>query len=119
MNFTFLQILLLIIIFFALTRVFLRFREKNISVKSAFFWIIVWSLSAIGILLPATTSSLAHLVGVGRGVDVVTYISLFLLFYLTFRIYVMLEEIRRDITSIIRQIAIQNPRKGKSKKKRV
>jgi|SRR5579884_1640028 len=113
-----LQILLLVIIFFALTRVLLRSREKNISIKSALFWIIIWTLAAVGIILPQTTSVIAHIVGVGRGADVVTYVSLLLLFYLVFRIYVMMEEIRHDITSIIRQIALQNPKKGKVRKKR-
>lgn len=112
-----LQVILLLIIFFVLSRVLLRSREKNISVKSALFWIIIWFLAAVVILLPTTTSAVAHLVGVGRGADVVTYVSLLLLFYLIFRIYVMMEEIKHDITSVIRQIALQNPKKGKVRKK--
>lgn len=113
MSISSLQVLLLVIIFFALTRVLLRSREKNISIRSALFWVTIWTLAAVGTILPQTTSVIAHLVGVGRGADVVTYISLLLLFYLVFRIYVMMEEIRHDLTSIIRQIALQNPKKRK------
>jgi len=98
----------------------LRLREKILSTQVAFFWIIVWIAALVGILLPATTSKLAQFFGVGRGVDVIVYISLTLLFYLVFRIYVMIEDLRHEITEIVRHIALQktikSPRKNRSKK---
>ncbi|OGE03729.1 hypothetical protein A3B51_00630 [Candidatus Curtissbacteria bacterium RIFCSPLOWO2_01_FULL_41_18] len=117
---TSIQIVLLIFILFALSRVMLRLREKILSTQVAFFWIIVWIAALVGILLPATTSKLAQFFGVGRGVDVIVYISLTLLFYLVFRIYVMIEDLRHEITEIVRHIALQktikSPRKNRSKK---
>lgn len=113
-----LQIVLLIIIFFALSRVLLRVRGKNISMKMGLFWTLLWVLAAVGVLLPATTSVVARAVGVGRGADIVIYVSLLLLFYLTFRIYVMIEDLRRDITSVVRQLAIKNPIKRKKRRRR-
>jgi len=41
-------------------------------------------------------------------VDVIVYLSLALLFYLVFRIYVMIEDIRREITFLIRQLALNS-----------
>jgi len=49
--------------------------------------------------------------GVGRGVDIIVYISLALLFYLVFRIYVMIEDLRHQITYIIREIALSGSSK--------
>lgn len=114
------QIILVIFIFFASSRVFLRLREKLISPQAAIFWILIWVAAFIGVILPTTTSRIAEFFGIGRGVDIIVYISLALLFYLVFRIYVMIEDVRHEITYLIREIAIQNSpakRRVKSKKK--
>lgn len=113
---TSIQIALLIFILFAISRVLLRSREKIISSRSALFWSAIWLVAMIGILAPATTTKLASFVGVGRGVDVIVYVSLTLLFYLVFRIYVMIEDLRREITYVVRQIALKSSSKRIRKK---
>ena len=105
---TTIQILLLIFILFAASRVLLRVKEKVISTQAGFFWLLVWLAAVIGVVLPGTTTRLASYFGVGRGVDVIVYLSLALLFYLVFRIYVMIEYIRREITFLIRQLALNS-----------
>lgn len=113
---TTIQIFLLAIVLFAFSRVLFRHRDKIISTKAALFWSIIWLAAVIGILLPKTTTSIAQIFGVGRGVDVIVYVSLTLLFYLVFRIYVMIEDIRRDITQVIREFGLKNS-SSKSKKR--
>ena len=108
---TIIQIVLLAFTLFAISRVYLRAKEKVLSTKAAIFWFAVWLVALIGILLPVTTTKIASFFGVGRGVDVIVYISLTLLFYLVFRIFVMIEDIRHDITTLVRQIALQNSSK--------
>lgn len=105
---TTIQIFLLIFVLFFLSRVFLRSKEKVISSKTALFWISVWVIALIGILLPATTTKIAAFFGVGRGVDIIVYVALSVLFYLVFRLYVMIEDVRRDITTIVREIALSS-----------
>ena len=119
---TSIQIVLLIFILFFLSRVFLRFREKVISTKNALFWTIIWISALIGVILPGTTTKIASFFSVGRGVDAIIYIALSVLFYLVFRIYVMIEDLRRDITTIVRNVALKNlegkiPKIPKSQKK--
>jgi|SRR3989344_3933645 len=104
---TSIQILLLAFILFALSRVILRSREKILSNQASLFWIFIWLAALVGILLPATTTRIAELFGVGRGVDVIVYISLALLFYLVFRIYVMIEDIRHEVSFLIRHLALR------------
>lgn len=113
---TTIQIVLVLFSLFALTRVYLRYKEGVISTKTAFFWILIWFAALIGILLPKTTTKIASIFGVGRGVDVIVYISLVLLFYLVFRIYVMIQDIRHEITSVIRKIALRETSKPSSRK---
>ena len=109
--FTTIQIILLAIIIFAISRVYLRFREGVLSRQATFFWLFIWIAGLVGVSLPQTTTRIAELFGVGRGVDIIVYISLALLFYLVFRIYVMIEDLRSEITFLVRQIALQNSSK--------
>ena len=112
---TTIQIFLLIFILFAISRVFLRVKEKIISSQAGFFWFLIWLAAFVGVILPKTTTKLASYFGVGRGVDVIVYISLALLFYLVFRIYVMIEDLRHEITYLIRQLALQNSPRSPAK----
>lgn len=105
---TTIQIILLVFITFFLSRVYLRSKEKVIPVKTAFFWTLIWVFALVGIILPATTSKIASFFGVGRGVDVILYLGMSVLFYLVFRIYVMIEDLRRELTKIVRNVGIQN-----------
>lgn len=114
---TTIQIFLLFFVLFALSRVILRIREKVLPAKTGFFWILIWLAALAGILLPATTTKIASLFGVGRGVDVIVYLSLALLFYLVFRIYVMIEDLRHEITYLVRQIVLQNSKRSSQAKK--
>jgi len=119
---TTIQIFLVAFVVFAISRVVLRLKEKMLSTQAAFFWLLIWFAALIGILMPKTTTKIASFFGVGRGVDVIVYISLTLLFYLVFRIYVMIEDLRHEITYLIRELALQNSlnslktRRKKSKK---
>jgi len=113
---TSIQIILLVFILFFLSRVYLRSKEKTIPIKTALFWVIVWILAIIGVIHPAVTSKIAEFFGVGRGVDVIIYIAISLLFYLVFRIYVMIEDLRRELTTIVRNTALHKSENAKSPK---
>ena len=116
--FTAIQILLLAFVIFAISRVYLRLRENVISTRVAIFWFLIWIAALVGISLPATTTRTAGFLGVGRGVDIIVYISLALLFYLVFRIYVMIEDLRHQITYMIREIALSGSSKIRKNRKR-
>ena len=116
--FTAIQILLLAFVIFAISRVYLRLKENVISARVAFFWFLIWLAALVGVSLPATTTRIAEFFGVGRGVDIIVYISLALLFYLIFRIYVMIEDLRHQITYLVREIALSGaPKIRKNRKK--
>lgn len=112
------QIFLLALVLFAISRVYLRAKEKILSPKTALFWFLIWTAAAFGILLPTTTTNLAAIVGVGRGVDVIVYVSLALLFYLVFRLFVLVEDLRHEITYLIREIALQIPSKRTKRRRK-
>ncbi len=104
---TIVQFILLIFLGFALSRVILRFRNSQVSPLEFIFWAIVFLFAIIGVLLPDQITRVAKLVGIGRGVDLITYSSIALLFYLIFRIYILMEDIRHEITILIRKMALE------------
>ena len=105
------QIFLLVFLLFALSRVVLRFRDRHIKKEEFGFWSILFVSAIAVVAFPNETTSFAKLVGIGRGVDLIVYASIVTLFYLVFRIYVFMEDIRHEITELVRKIALENKKK--------
>jgi len=101
------QIFIIIFVLFALSRALLRFKKNEIAIKEFLFWLVFWVAVSVAVLLPQTTTLLANLVGVGRGADLVIYISIVAVFYIIFRIFVKIEKIEQDITKIVREIGLK------------
>ena len=108
------QIVLIIFIIFAGGRVIRRWRAQEITRNEFLFWLAFWLLAALLIAWPETLNRLADLLGVGRGADVVVYFSLALIFYLVFRLVVKIEKLEREITSLVRRLAIDSALSDKS-----
>lgn len=108
------RLLLTLFLLFAVSRVVLRRREGTIGLGSFLFWSGLWLLASIGIIRPDFTTYIAKSLGIGRGADVVIYSSMVVLFYLLFRTHIMLENLRHEITQIVREMALRDNLKGKS-----
>lgn len=108
---TTIQIIVLVFVVFAASRVILRAKDKKISVTELFFWLAVWAVLAGVVFFPELTAPAAIFLGVGRGIDVIIYVSIGLLFYLIFRLYVKIEELQQDITAVVRKNAIEKRKK--------
>lgn len=107
MPFTLTQVVLLVFLFFAISRVFLRFKGGILSTVGFFFWSGLFGIAIIAVLAPGLTSKIAQAVGIGRGVDAVVYSSIVLLFYLIFRLHVFIEDIKHDITTLVKKLALK------------
>jgi len=105
------QIIIVLFVIFAYSRVILRFKDKSVSGKEFIFWSIVWISIIVVALMPGITSFFSNLFGIGRPIDFVIYLSIIVLFYLVFRIYVKLESQDQDITKIVRNVAIKRRKK--------
>jgi hypothetical protein len=106
------QIFILAFVAFALWRTVGRFRSGELRLSSLLLWSVFWMALAVVTLLPQSTSWLASFVGVGRGVDVVIYLAIIILFYLMFRIFLRLEKIEHDITLIVREMGLREDVEG-------
>lgn len=110
-----LQITLIVFLLFAVSRVLLQLRQRNLTLGSFLFWGSIFIAAIVGVVNPSVTTQVAQVLGIGRGADVVIYFSIVMLFYLIFRLTVTIEEMRYEITHIIRTIALNNVKKKKKK----
>lgn len=111
------QIVLTGFLLFALSRVLLQLRQGKLTVGEFLFWAGLFILALAGVLDPELTSYIAKVLGIGRGADVVLYTSIALIFYLIFRLSIGLEEIRREITELVRKIALERDKRAPVKKR--
>lgn len=109
------QILLVLLVVLIISRLGARFRNKQIGLFNFFLWLLFW-IASIGIILyPEASSSVARVLGVGRGADVVVYISLIVIFYFIFYVTVRLHIIEQQITKMVRKISLDEHKKNHTK----
>lgn len=101
------QIVLVAFAVFALSRVVLRFRKGGLPVIHLVTWFLFWAAVIVAVLWPTTTSAVAAWVRVGRGTDLVMYLSVMAIFYLVFRMFGKIEELERQITRVVRAAALK------------
>jgi small membrane protein len=102
------QILIITFALWAIVKTITQFKKGALTIAWLFFWIFFWLAAGIVAVLPQTTDIIASLVGVGRGADLVIYASLLALFYLVFRVYVKIEKTEREITRLVRKLALDD-----------
>ncbi len=99
--------LALLFIVFAISRVILRYNDELMSFKELLFWGTFWIMAFVVIASPSISDKAARIIGIQRGVDAIIYISIIAIFYLVFRLYIKVSEVEREITRLVRAIAIK------------
>ena len=102
------QIILIAAIILIILRLIYKLKIKEISPKQFFSWLFLWLLAILVIWQPKLTVILANQVGIGRGVDLVIYVSIIVVFYLRFRLLLRIEQLEKNITKIVKDDALKN-----------
>ena len=105
-----LNIFQIFFIFFALlvvSFVIKRRSEGLLSLRALIFWVLFWLLTIVVVLWPGSAEFAAEYSGIGRGADLVVYISLALMFYILLRLHIKLEMMNRDLTKIVRKDSLE------------
>ena len=98
---------------FAMSRVVLRFRRRSIGLVESVAWFAFWlAVAAVG-FHPDITYRIAAVLGVGRGVDAVSYLTLIALCYFAFRQQVVVRGLEQQLTELVRKLALERPERGK------
>jgi hypothetical protein len=83
--------------------VFLRRNKMPFHIVTVFGLL---AAGAIAVISPATTDDVAKVVGVGRGADLVTYISIVAILFVLVHYYTKFVELQRNLTQLAREMAI-------------
>ncbi|MEK6822802.1 MAG: DUF2304 family protein [Nanoarchaeota archaeon] len=113
MVFVTLQVIAVMFAIFAWSRVIFRFKDHKMNISALFLWSAVWVGVIVAVLMPETSRTLSLVLGISRPVDVLVYGSIVMLFYMVFRLYILVEGIGHDTPRLVRAIAVLNPRKAK------
>lgn len=99
-------IITLVVAIVALLRVWARFKKSAITFSEGLFWSLLWLTVAFLGVFPEVVHPLALKLDVDTGTDLVFFGAILLLFWLSFRILVRIERIERNITKLVREIAL-------------
>jgi len=103
------QILALIIILFFFSRLIWQKKKNQINSNEFVFWSMFWITAATAIIFIKEIDRLVAFLGFSReGIDILFYIAVIILFYLIFKIRIRQAKIEKEITKIVREIAIKN-----------
>lgn len=102
------QILLLVMLVVGMW-VYLRFLRSRS--RDRLFVLAIAVIGAVFVIVPEWASQLATLVGVTRGVDLLMYLALMLLGFLTLVLYSQQRHLRQQMTQLAREAAIANARR--------
>jgi hypothetical protein len=97
---------------FALATGALMFYFLIVTRKSALrrlFVVFVFGAGLAFILYPDIAMRMAQLVGIGRGADLIFYVSILFLFFLCFNFYMRFQVIEERFTGVVRTLAIAHP----------
>lgn len=75
---------------------------------------VVWLSAMVAIAMPDLTSILAHAVGITRGTDFVLYLFALAFLGVSFYFYSRYVRLQRQLTDVVRHIAIENGRQQRS-----
>lgn len=103
------QIIALVLVAFFLARLFWQKKSKQVSGSEFWFWLVFWLLSAAIIIFIKKIDYLVASLGFSAtGIDTLLYLAVAVLFYLIFKLRLKLEKTEREITRIVREIALKN-----------
>jgi hypothetical protein len=88
---------------------------STVSYVAAGLWTLFWGAAALVVWRPEVTNVFSNALGIGRGADLVMYVSVIALFYAAFRQTIRAERMDRQLTLLVRKMAIDEFRSERVK----
>jgi len=106
-----LQIIVSLFVIFVVFRLTKKFKDNILKTSEFVGWLVIWLIVLVVFWIPQTTSYLAAIFGIGRGVDLAIYVAVLIIFYLIFRLYLKIDKQQKEITKIVRHLALKEGEK--------
>ena len=104
---------------YLIARIGSKLKKREITLKEAIAWSIVWAGVGIVVSFPQIADRIASFIGLqtATGIDLVVYIAVGVLFWLVFRLFVKVEHMGQDITKLVRDNAIKKESQSRNQDK--
>ncbi|HLD18140.1 MAG TPA: DUF2304 domain-containing protein [Patescibacteria group bacterium] len=108
--------LLIAFALFAFWRAWTQFHLHQTARGWFILWTAVWAGVIAAAAFPSWTDAVAAASGVERGADLAAYASIVILFYAVFRLFVRVEQADRNLTRLVRSLALERGEREEEKK---
>ena len=111
------QIVGVVFAFFAFLHVYISYKKNIIKTFGFLLWSGVWFCAVVVSLYPDVLKVFSRFFQIGRSIDVLIYTSIIVLFYLIFNLYIKYDSSEKQLTKIVRLIALKDTEISRKKKK--
>ena len=80
-----------------------RYRGRS---RATYLWLVIWVLTTVALINPSLAVTAARAMGVGRGADLIFYLNVLGTLAGFFLIYMRQRKIDRQITLLVRELAL-------------
>lgn len=116
MQFEIYQWLVPLIGLFFIFRIVRQFRANKRSVTSLLVWLVFWTTIVVLAIIPNPVSfEIARLLGFKSNINAVIFVALGWLFLLVFYLSTTIDRLEKQMTELIRKLAMQEAEKEKEK----
>lgn len=102
------QTLALIVVGVLFLVTLMAIRRGWASRREGAIWVLVWIVAGVAIVWPDGTTVIARKLGIRRGADLLLYCAVVAMMTGFLMVYVRLRRIRREMTLLVRQLAIRD-----------
>lgn len=95
-----------IIMILIFTSILYKFLRRSSSLFDVCFIVFLYAIALTFLLRPTLLIEISNFVGIGRGVDLFLYIAIFVLFALVFKLLLIIDKNRQDISKLNRKLTI-------------
>ena len=103
------QLIAISIIAIIIFRLFLQVRKEKIGKAEFYLWLFFWLTAGLAIVFIRRIDAFVASLGFSAsGIDVLLYAAAAVLFYLIFRLRLRVERTERNITRLVREMALKD-----------
>lgn len=86
-------------------------RRRRLTPRAGLAWLLLWIAAAVSVAFPSILVFFANFLGIGRGADLVLYLSILFMFAGFFAVYLRFRRLDEQLTRIVRHLAIHDATK--------
>ena len=82
--------------------------RRRLAARAGIAWLLLWLGAGIAIADPDVVAWMARRLGIGRGADLVFYLSIMFMFVAFFVTYLRFRRVDEQLTKVVRHLAIRD-----------